>query len=66
MSDCIELMVHSTMSHLPVADKKLQELATETNQDYQIQARKDFILSGWPDSRKQCFKHVLQYWNHGD
>ena len=58
--------VHSVVSHLPVSDKKFEELRQATVNDKQLNQVKQVVLNGWPEKRDQCPKSVLEFWNYKD
>ena len=66
IGDSTDIMVHTVLTNLPMSDEKLRELRDESEKDPQMQALSEVILSGWPETRKQCPIPVQEYWNHRD
>ncbi len=62
----MDARVHSVLSSLPVSDRKMQEIATATEQDAQMTLLKQVIMQGWPDTRKQCPPEIISFWNYRD
>ncbi|XP_033759897.1 uncharacterized protein K02A2.6-like [Pecten maximus] len=44
----------------------MAELKLAFESDSQVCMLKTTILEGWPESRKDCPKSILEYWNHRD
>ncbi|XP_052797485.1 uncharacterized protein K02A2.6-like [Mya arenaria] len=66
LSQGMDMQVHMVMSHLPVSDRKLNELKDKTSQDETLVLLKQTILQGWPTSRKMCPSQILPFWNFRD
>ncbi|CAC5361574.1 unnamed protein product [Mytilus coruscus] len=66
LSDCFEAQVHLVFSSLPIDDRKLQEIGKATLPDPQFDILKSVILKGWQQSRCECSKQILKFWNHRD
>ncbi len=66
IGDCADIMVHTIIENLPISDVRLKELQDTLMKDSQMQALRATILSGWPDTRKECPAHIQEYWNHRD
>ena len=58
--------VHAVMSNLPISDRKMDMLRTATATDLQMQKIKQTVLDGWPDTRSDCHKLLLDFWNYRD
>ena len=58
--------VHAVMSNLPISDRKMDMLRTATATDVQMQKLKQTVLDGWPDTRSDCHKLLLDFWNYRD
>ena len=65
MSD-IDLYVHTVIANLPVADEKMNQIRHATEHDLQMQTLKATILSGWPDSYRECKPEAQEFFNHRD
>ncbi len=57
----LDYQVHLLMSNLPVSENKLQEIRTATAKDQVLKNVKEFILNGWPDSKKEIPGEVVPY-----
>ena len=57
----LDYQVHLLMSNLPVSENKLQEIRTATAKDQVLKKVKEFILNGWPDSKKEIPGEVMPY-----
>lgn len=54
LSKDIEAQVHPVLANLPISDRKLKEIETESDNDKQFQLLKHTILNGWPECRRDC------------
>ena len=66
LSEGMDTQVHTVISNLPVSDRKLTDIRTATEQDPQLTMLKEYVLSGWPETRKKCSPTTAEYWNHRD
>lgn len=66
LSAGIDLQVNMVMSSLPVSDRKMQEIMSQTDLDPQLIVLKEVILQGWPGSRDKCQQEVQPFWNFRD
>ena len=48
----IQYHVYSIINALPISDKKLRKLQTETTKDDTLQKLKKYVLEGWPPKKK--------------
>ena len=55
--------VHAVMSNLPISDRKMDMLRKATATNVQMQKLKQTVLDGWPDTRLDCHKQLLDFWN---
>lgn len=63
----MEAKVHSVLANLPISDRKLREIETESDNDKQFQLLKHTILNGWPECRRDCPPlQIIEFWNHRD
>ena len=58
--------VHAVVSNLPISDRKMDLLRTATAADIIMQKLKRLVLDGWPDTRSDCHKQLLDFWNYRD
>jgi hypothetical protein len=65
MSD-FDYHVHAVMSHMPVSDRKFEQIKFNTHKDDQLMVLKEVILKGWPEKRNKCPHTVLNFWNFRD
>lgn len=66
LSKDMEAQVHSVLANLPISDRKLKEIETESDNDKQFQLLKHTILNGWPECRRDCPPQIIEFWNHRD
>ena len=59
-----DVAVHQLMGTLPLSDPRLVEIRTKTATDQNLQVLKHFILTGWPNQRKDCPTTIMEHWNH--
>ena len=64
--DGLNLHVHAVKQHLFVTDRRIEIIKAESQKDLQMCKLKQTILDGWPNSRSDCSKLILEYWNHRD
>ncbi len=57
----LDYQVHLLMINLPVSENKLQEIRTATAKNQVLKKVKEFILNGWPDSKKEIPGEVVPY-----
>lgn len=57
----LDYQVHLLVSNLPVSENKLQEMRAATAKDDVLKKVKEFILNGWPDSKKEIPVEVGPY-----
>jgi len=62
----LDLHVHTVMQSINVTDRRIQLLCEATKNDPQMQTLKATILDGWPETRSQCNRSILEFWNHRD
>jgi hypothetical protein len=62
----IEMQVHTVVSNAPVSDAKMESLKEATAADAQLRNLAGIIREGWPETRAQCPKSIVEYWNHRD
>jgi len=62
----LTLHVHTVMQSINVTDRRIQLLCEATKNDPQMQTLKATILDGWPETRSQCNRSNLEFWNHRD
>lgn len=62
----IEAHVHTVLSNAPVSDQKIKKIQEATQSDEQLQELRNTILTGWPESRKECSPTVTEFWNYRD
>lgn len=60
----MEAHVHTIISSVPVSDSKFELIKLSTERDMQLVTLKEFILSGWPETRKECPAAIIDFWNH--
>ena len=61
-----DVAVHQLIATLPLSDQRLAEIRTKTSTDQNLQVLKHFILTGWPNQRKDCPTTIMEHWNHQD
>lgn len=66
LSDSIDAHVHTVVNAIPVSDRKLQDVRTETNTDAQLIRLVQTIKDGWPNDRQNCPLNILEFWNFRD
>ncbi|KAJ8333874.1 hypothetical protein SKAU_G00411930 [Synaphobranchus kaupii] len=64
LSEGMDSQIHTVVSNVAVSDRKMAEIRAATAQDEQLSVLRQVILSGWPESNKQCPPAVADYWNH--
>ena len=62
----LDAHVHTVIRSLPISDMKIKQLQDATRGDEQMQELIRVINSGWPDTRQNCPKSVMDYYNHRD
>ena len=55
--------VHHIMQSVPVSQAILQELRLATQSDLTLCSLSKTVHEGWPQSRKDCLKQLLEFWN---
>ena len=55
--------VHQITQSAPVSQTRLQELELATQSDPTLCSLSLTIHEGWPQSRKDCPKQLLEFWN---
>ena len=60
------MAVHQLIATLPLSDPRLAEIRTKTATDQNLQVLKHFILTGWPNQRKDYPTTIMEHWNHRD
>ena len=55
--------VHHIMQSVPVSQARLQELRLATQSDLMLCSLSKTVHEGWPQSRKDCPKQLLEFWN---
>ena len=55
--------VHHIMQSAPVSQARLQELRLATQSDPTLCSLSKTVPEGWPQSRKDCPKQLLEFWN---
>ncbi|KAK3107010.1 hypothetical protein FSP39_004902 [Pinctada imbricata] len=58
--------VHSILSHMPISNRKLDEIRTATANDLDLQTLIKVILNGWPSERRSYDPSLIEFWNHRD
>lgn len=66
LSKDIEAQVHPVLANLPISDRKLKDIETESDNDKQFQLLKHTILNGWPECRRDCPPQIIEFWNQRD
>ena len=67
LAEGMNLHVHTVLASLPVSDKKkLEDIKSVANNEPRILTLQNVILSGWPESRKECPLSIIDYWNQRD
>ncbi|XP_014676542.1 PREDICTED: sec1 family domain-containing protein 2-like [Priapulus caudatus] len=61
-----ELLDVNTISSLPMSQAKLEQFQTATRQSASLQALRDIVLNGWPESKNECPASVKPYWSFRD
>ena len=59
----LDTHVHTVIRSLPISDIKVQQIQDATRNDAQIQMLIEVIKTGWPETRQNCPKTVLEFWN---
>ena len=62
----LDLHVHTVMQSINVTDRRIQLLREATKNDPQMQMLKATILDKWPETRLQCNRSILEFWNQKD
>ena len=62
----IKVHVHQIISSLPITDRRLQSIRTETDKDEALQIVKQHIQEGWPSTRKDLKENVKPFFNIRD
>ena len=57
------MTVHHTTQIAPVSQTRLQKLRLATQSDPTLQNLSKIIHEGWPQSKKDCPKQLLEFWN---
>ena len=55
--------VHHIMQNAPISQTRLQELRLATQSDPTLCSLSKTIHEGWPQSKKDCPKQVLEFWD---
>ena len=63
LTEGLDNHVHAVMSNLPISDMKMDMLRKATATNVQMQKLKQTVLNGWPDTRSDCHKQLLDFWN---
>lgn len=64
LSEGMDSQIHTVIRNAPVSDRKMSKIRAATAQDEQLSALKQVVLSGWPETNKQCPPAISEYWNH--
>lgn len=54
LSKDIETQIHSVLANVPISERNLGEIETESDIDKQFQLLKHTILNGWAECRRDC------------
>ena len=65
-ADGLDLQVHTVLQSLVITDRRLESVRHATSGDSQMRTLKQTILQGWPETRADCNKSVVEFWNHRD
>ena len=57
------VLVHHIMQNAPVSQARLQELRLATQSDPTLCSLSKTIHEGWPQSKKDCPKQLLEFWD---
>ena len=57
------IAVHHIMQNAPISQTRLQELRLATQSDPTLCSLSKTIHKGWPQSKKDCPKQVLEFWD---
>ena len=58
--------VHTLKANLPISDSKFEQSVNETNADPTLQKLKEYVTSGWPNSRDEIRHSVKPHSNYRD
>ena len=53
-------------ANLPISDSKFEQFVNETNADPTLQKLKEYVTSGWPNTRDEVVHSVKPYFNYCD
>ena len=56
--------VHTVKANLPISDSKFEQFVNETNADPTLQKLKEYVRSGWPNTRDEVVHSVKPYFNY--
>jgi hypothetical protein len=59
----LKVYVDSVIKSLPISDRKLQMIRKETQCDRKLQILAEVIVTGFPETRMEYPKEILEYWN---
>ena len=62
----IEAHLNGVMNSLSVTDRKKEQIKKGYEDDTDMCALKDIIMSGWPKEQTNCSECVQPYWNYRD
>ena len=62
----IEAHLNGVMNSLSVTDRKKEQIKKGYEDDTDMCALKDIIMSGWPKEQTNCSDGVQPYWNYRD
>ena len=60
----LDVTSHKISSHF--TSSLLEEIRTATDEDNELRSLKEIIYVGWPQSRSDVHRVLLQYWNFRD
>ena len=60
----IEAHLNGVMNSLSVTDRKKEQIKKGYEDDTDMCALKDIIMSGWPKEQTNCSECVQPYWNY--
>ena len=58
--------VRTVKANLPISDSKFEQFVNETNADPTLQKLKEYVTSGWPNTRDEVVHSVEPYFNYRD
>ena len=62
----INYYVHTVKANLPISNSKFEQFVNETNADPTLQKLKEYVTSGWPNSRDKVEYSAKPYFNYRD